>query len=235
MEILSTNKPDIPKKPQAEIEYNDKSYESWVQQGFIDHIPHGISSPHDRIQKFLSQVDTRKAPITRTVRTMIRLRAIDYDTSKLERKEYLYYTEDWHGVNWLGIPITDGGISDHLVGKYQEVLTRPKLDEQTGEHIENVFAGTRDRYYIPFSKTNVDDIIRQSVGTDKNNIRFVVKFSQEDSTDSLQPSSRNYFSYDTFANWSWDRLYDYQYWPTEELMSRPKAGKSATKLEFKPS
>jgi hypothetical protein len=29
---------------------------------------------------------------------------------------------------------------------------KPKLDERTGEHIDNVFAGTRTTYYIPFTK-----------------------------------------------------------------------------------
>jgi hypothetical protein len=37
MEILSTNRPDIIKKPEAVIEYNDRSYQSWVQQGFADY------------------------------------------------------------------------------------------------------------------------------------------------------------------------------------------------------
>jgi hypothetical protein len=186
---------------------NDKSYQSFISNGFANNIPHRISAPHDMKLKFLSLVDIRKGPIERTVRTIIRLRAIDYDTPKLDRKEYIYYTEDWSGKNWLGIPITKGAIGDHLEGKYTEVLTRPKLDERTGEHIEPVFAGTRERYYIPFSKTKVDEIIKNSVLTDKSNIRFIVKFGQEDSTDSLQMSTRNQFSYDMFL-WPWDTLYE---------------------------
>ena len=43
-----------------------------------------------------------------------------------------------------------------------EVVTTPKLDERTGEHIDNAFAGTRESYYIPFTKKNVDEIIANS-------------------------------------------------------------------------
>ena len=31
MEILSTVKPDIPKKPEVVIEYNNRSYESYIK------------------------------------------------------------------------------------------------------------------------------------------------------------------------------------------------------------
>lgn len=165
---------------------------------------------------------------------MARLMAIDYDTPRHERKEYLYYTDNWTGANWLGIPVTNPRRGDHIEGKYSEVLTRPKLDEITGEHIQNVFAGTRERYYIPFSKTKVDEIIKNSAHTDKSNIRFIAKFASEDSTDSLAISTRNQFSYDVFL-WPWEKLYEFQYWPKEELVNRPKAFKSGTKLEFRPS
>ena len=67
MEILSTVKPDIPKKPEVKIEYNNRSYETFVKNGFADTIPRSIKGPHDRMQKFLSQVDLRKGPIERTV------------------------------------------------------------------------------------------------------------------------------------------------------------------------
>ena len=46
-------------------------------------------------------------------------------------------------------------------------------------------------------------------------------------------SSRNQYSYDKFTNWSWDKLHEY--WPVDDLFNCPKAARSATKLEFKPS
>jgi len=88
MNIISTKKP----------EYNNRSYESYIKNGFADNIPRSIRGPYDRMQKFLSQCDLRKGPIERTP---------DWksSTKKNERKEFIYYEEDWTGYNWLGIPI----------------------------------------------------------------------------------------------------------------------------------
>jgi hypothetical protein len=233
MEILSTNKPEVPKKPEVKIEYNNRSYESYMKNGFADNIPRSVIGPYDMMQKFFNQVDLRKGPIERTVRTIVRLKAIDWNTTKHERKEFIYYIEDWAAKNWLGIPINKWCPSEHIEGKYTEVVMRPVLDERTGEHIDNAYAGNREVYYIPFTKKNVDEIIANSAHTDKNNIRFVVKFGMEDSTDSMTSSTRNQFSYDMFL-WSWDKLYEWQNWPMDDLSMRPKPQKSATKLEFKP-
>ncbi len=237
MEILSTIKPsDVPKKPEIKIEYNNRSYESYIKTGFPDYIPHDITGPYDRIKKWLNLVDLRKGPIERTVRTLVRLKAPDWNTPKHERKEYLYYEEDWHGNNWLGIPVIKPGISGHIEGKYTEVITKPILDERTGEHIKNAFGGTREVYYIPFSKSTVDEIIKNSAHSDKSNIKFIVKFGREEGLDTgFAISSRNEFSYDMFL-WPFDKLCSWQFWPVDDLFSRAKAFKSstATYLESKP-
>ena len=146
----------------------------------------------------------------------------------------LWYEERWTGVNWLGIPLKNP-IDGHIEGKYMEVVTTPKLDERTGEHIENTFGGTRESYYIPWSKSNVDEIIANSAHSDKSGIRFTIMFDMADSPDSFTLKSRNYFSYDQFVNWSWEKLREYHYWPVDDLFNRPKAFKSSNKLEFKPS
>ena len=233
MDIISTVKPDVPKKPEVKIEYNNRSYESYTKNGFADNIPRSIRGPHDRMQAFLNKVDLRKGDIEKTVRMIVRLRAPDWNSStkKNERKEFIYYFEDWTANDWLGIPIDP--FSEHVEGKYQEVLMRPKLDERTGEHIDNVFAGTREVYYIPFTKKNVDEIIANSAHTDKYSIKYTVKFGIEDSPEGFTMSTRNQFSYDMFL-WDWEKLHEYQYWPVDDLFNRPKAFKSANKLEFKP-
>ena len=82
MEILSTIKPDVPKKPEVKIEYNNRSYESYVKNGFADAIPRSIRGPYNRMQKFLSMVDLRKGEIERSVRSIVRLRAPDWSTEK---------------------------------------------------------------------------------------------------------------------------------------------------------
>jgi hypothetical protein len=77
MEILSTVKPDVPKKPEVKIEYNNRSYESFVNNGFADNIPRSITGPRDRMQKFLNKVDLRKGPIEKTLLMIVRLKAPD--------------------------------------------------------------------------------------------------------------------------------------------------------------
>ena len=232
MDIFSTKKPDVPKKPEVKIEYNDRSYESYINTGFADKILHNVSSPRDRILAFLNEADTRKGPVERTVIHMYRLKAIDWNSPKRERKEFIWYEERWIAVNWLGIPLQNP-IDGHIEGKHVEVVTRPVLDERTGEHIEDAFVNVRETYYIPFTKKNVDEIIANSAHTDKYSIKYTVKFGSEDSTDSIVQSARNAYSYDMFL-WPWDKLYEWQYWPIDDLVMRPKPNKSATNLEFKP-
>ena len=150
MDILSNNPLDIPKKPVVKIDFNNRGYESYIKGGFPDHIPRSIYGPRDRMQKFLSKVDLRKGPLERTVRMIVRLKFPDWNDPKHTRKEWVYYTEDWTGKDWLGIPINPFG--DHVEGKYTECVTRPVLDERTGEHMNNALHGSRECYYIPFTK-----------------------------------------------------------------------------------
>ena len=64
--------------------YNNRSYESFVKNGFADAIPRSISGPHDRMQKFLSIVDLRKGEIERS---SVRLRAPDWNSSQRRMKD----------------------------------------------------------------------------------------------------------------------------------------------------
>ena len=71
-------------------------------------------------KQFLNKVDLRKGPLERTVRMIVRLRAPDWNTEKHARKEFIYYSEDWTGNDWLEIPIDP--FSEHVEGKYIECL-----------------------------------------------------------------------------------------------------------------
>ena len=233
MDYLSSKKQDIPKKPEVVIEYNNKSYESFIDNGFEAYIPRSVYGPRDRMLTWLNKVDLRKGPLERTVRSIVRLKAIDYNSPKHERKEFVYYEEDWTACDWLGIPIDPYG--GHVEGRFSEALYSRKLDERSGEFIGNVYTGIRDRYYIPWSKKNVDEIIANSAHSTKESIKFIIKFGVEDGPDGFSMTTRNQFSYDQFVNWDWQRLKDWQYYPVDELFNRPKAFKAkATSLEFKP-
>ena len=132
MDIYSSKKPDIPKKPEVKLDFNNRSYESYIKNGFADAIPRSITGPRTRREQFLNKVDLRKGEIERTVRMIVRLRAPDWSSPKHPLREFCYYTEDWSGNDWLGIPIDP--FCEHIEGKYTEVIMKPKLDEGTGEH-----------------------------------------------------------------------------------------------------
>ena len=124
----------------------------------------------------------------------------------------------------MGIPVNP--IDGHIEGKYFEVVTRPVLDERTGEHIDNAFDRTRETYYIPFSTKNVNEIIENSAHSDKVRYQVHHQIRDGDSPDGFSMSTRNQFSYEQFANWGWEKLKEWQYYPVDELFKRPKAFKA---------
>ena len=83
MDFLSTKKPDIPKKPEIKIEYNDRTYQSYIDAGFGDLVApgssyplaHQINAPRERILKFLNECDIRKGPVERTVTSMYQIKS----------------------------------------------------------------------------------------------------------------------------------------------------------------
>ena len=101
MDIISTKKPDVPKKPEVKIESDNRSVESFIASGFADAIPRSVYGPRDRRQQFLIKVDLRKGPLERTVRMIVRLKAPDWNSEKHERREWIYYTGDWSANDWL--------------------------------------------------------------------------------------------------------------------------------------
>jgi hypothetical protein len=134
-----------------------------------------------------------------------------------ERKEYLYYYENWTGKNWLAIPIAL--VTDHVEGMYYEQLKELKLDPITGDALEYVRKGQREAYYIPFSKKTVDDIIAGSMGSNLQTIKYIVKFAPEDSPDGQRRSdSRGQFSYEQLATWAFDDLYKLHIKPWKDMI-----------------
>lgn len=131
-------------------------------------------------------------PMTRTVTKIVRLKAPDYSTPRRERKEYLVYYENWYGKNWQGVKIPP--VTNHVEGLYYEQDNEPIIERN--KKVGIIRSGQHPVYYIPFSKEKVDEIISNSVGTDKETIIFTVisgPFSYE-------------FPYDKFVNLSFDEL-----------------------------
>ena len=72
--------------------------------------------------------------------------------------------------DWLGIPIDP--FSEHIEGRYTEVLMRPKLDERTGSMLIMYLQVPGKRIIFPLVKKNVDEIIANSAHTDKFGIKY---------------------------------------------------------------
>jgi hypothetical protein len=84
---------------------------------------------------------------------IVRLKAIDYSSLKRERKEYIYYYENWTGRDWLKRIVSP--VTDHLEDRYEEVIT--ELVYQQQELFGYKHSGKRQIiHYIPFSKEKVD-------------------------------------------------------------------------------
>jgi len=135
---------------------------------------------------------------------MVRIKAIDYDTKTLERKEYLYWFENWYGKNWIGNSIAP--VTDHVEGMYYEQDVELVLDPNTGDGSKYRRKGQHEAYYIPFTKKQVDKVIEEYNGN-RQLITFTVKFAPEDSPDGQRRyATRGQFGYDQFTNWTFHDL-----------------------------
>lgn len=175
------------KKKKSVLEYNNKTELSYIEQGL--EVPENLSQQE---KNFISKADPKVEPITRTVTKIVRFKAIDYNSPKRERKEYIIYYENWTGRDWLKRIVSP--VTDHIEGRYEEVITEPVYQQQ--ELAGYKYSGKRQIHYIPFSKEKVDEIIEKSMGSDKDTITFL--FSEE-------PLGYE-FPYDVFVNSKYDEL-----------------------------
>jgi hypothetical protein len=105
------NKP-IPKFIFLEKSSVIDTYESFAKEGFADLLEGYVEMsanharvPYEREKDFLNRVDITKGPILVSVQSIIRTMAVDWDSPKRERKEYMCYITAWEAKDWLGNPI----------------------------------------------------------------------------------------------------------------------------------
>jgi len=168
------------------INYNNKTELSYGEIGF--------AAPEDLDQQeknFLNLVDVTKKPIERMVTKIIRIKAIDHNSPKKERKDFLMWYENWYGVDWQGATVSP--VTDHVEGRYQKQSKNPVVKQ--GKIVGYSRGPETTVYYIPFSRTKVDEIIAGSVGTDRDTIRFVV---------SNGVRRNDSYSYEQFVNLSFE-------------------------------
>lgn len=185
----SSKKPEnLPARKQV-IEYNNKTYQSFIENG-LD-VPRNVGRK-ERI--FVARVSD-KYPIKRNVVTMIRERILDAQTNKM--REILTYTEDWFGQNWVGLKLPP--VRGHIEGVWIKQNLEPVLDEESHE-ISGYKAGDSEIIYdYDFNKVNVDNILKKSNTADPELVKFIVKGPG---------GRRGYATYDQFVNSSWEQCND---------------------------
>lgn len=185
---ISTKKPEQtlePKKPV--IEYNDKSYKSYIENG-LD-IPRNYDNKKSR--QFAGIV-SEKYPILRQVRTMKRERILDAETNKM--REVLTYTEDWFGKDWLGKKIQVRG---NIEGIWRKQNLEPVIDEESHQ-ISGYKEGDSDIIYdIDFTPATVDSILKKT-NTDPELVKYLIR----------TPDRRDYATYEQFKNLTWNQCTD---------------------------
>jgi hypothetical protein len=225
----------VPKRKEpSKFEYNNMDVKAYLELDLP--VPETVGRWE---RKFLSMVDVSKEPIQRNVYSMVRLKARDYDsnseTLSKERKEWLYYVEQWTGVNQRGLPLNP--VAEHYEGVWTKQYTKPHLNQETGEidYYELDAIKSHKVYTIPFSKKAVDTVISNSANTDKDSIRFTIKFGESDNPfGTRQMPTRNIFTYEQFVM-PWNEIYKLNFKPTTQAyMEWVAKEKQKDNLSFQP-
>jgi hypothetical protein len=211
MSVSSIPAPQTPRAKPRFI-FSEKSsvidtYESYAKEGFADLITPQAEFPYTFEKQFLSKVDLENGPILVSVRTMIRTMAVDWESPKRERKEYLYYTVELEAKNRLG---NIDKCSHEHEGKYiqQTKFIKTRINSTGEEEAYYERSAPRDAYTIPWNKKTADSILtgEKYFGEDSINItnvdevQYIVKFSGN--------PPRTAFSQEDFLNLTYQALSD---------------------------
>lgn len=117
------------KKKKIDFPYNNKTVESYTKNGLK--APDNLDMQERLFLSRVSVDEKAEHNIRKEITKICRIKAIDYSSKKLERKEFIYFYENWHGVNWRGTKIPS--VTDHVSGIYYEQELEPKIGEQPDE------------------------------------------------------------------------------------------------------
>lgn len=214
-------------KPDKEIEFNDHDYQTYAENGFVidptdvmNQRTYKICYIRQQKLDFIARIDLSKGKFSREIYYMKRLKAPDYDKEGEETKprEWIEYQEYWRAKNWLGKKM----FVTNVEGIFQEVTKEleTEFDPKTGDvNAEYVQGKSRTRYYIPFSKKAVDEIIKK-VGTDKDAISYMGIIPN--SFKGVGFRCGNY-TYDQFVSTTWEEFED---------LARREGGPNLVKPQF---
>jgi hypothetical protein len=186
---LSSKVPEKSAIKKPVIEYNNKTYKSYIENGL--EVPRNCNKKENI---FLARVSD-KYPIIRQVKTMIRERILDTETNKM--REILTYTEDWFGKNWIGVKLPP--VRGHIEGVWRRQNLEPVIDEESHE-ITAYKEGESDLIYdIDFKDTTVDSILKKSLTPDPELVKYIVKGAG---------GRRGYATYEQFKDLTWNQCTD---------------------------
>jgi hypothetical protein len=190
----------------TEVQFNERTFETYGQEGLDP--PRGILAVKARYEKFKSKFKEDKGPLQIVIKSMHRRPKIIFDkTGKAIKKDFLTYTTEYIGHDWLG---NEMRVIDNIEG----VFTKPrmkvttKLDPETGNHIpKKEYDGEVEEYYIELTDKNrkqvIQDIINKSNGSTIENIIFYGHFP---GSIKGPPFRCDQFTYDQFINSSFGEL-----------------------------
>ena len=202
-ETKADSKPEIQDKP--EIEFNERTFEAFNKEK-LD-LPHGVVAEKERNDKFKAKA---KPPIQTIIRSMHRRPIISFDESgKAVKKDFLTYTTEYSGHDWLGnemrlFPDTAEGV--YYAPKFRTTMTQ---DLETGDHVpKKEYDGITEEYYIELTEKNrkqiIEDIINKSNGTMIDAIKFYYHVPQ--SSKGGMSFRCDQYSYDQFINSSLEEM-----------------------------
>jgi len=199
-EVTTVEEP--PSRPAVtNFKYNKRTQEAYERYKF--EVPDNV----DKYEKiFLEDVDTRYGPIKRKVIQIHRVRPEDPPDGN--KKEWLYYVEEWSGFDYLGNELPK--VTGHIEGMYKDVLIKYAIDKKgKPTRSEPKLNRLQETFYIPWSKSNLDKVL-QSTKTDKNTVMYYVHFGYRYAVQGSEQRD-NTFTYEQISNSDWSDILAMEY------------------------
>jgi hypothetical protein len=161
-QVSTIEAPQTP-KPKPRFIFSDSSsvidtYNSYAKEGFAHLMSSQAEFPYLQEKKFLSRVDLKKGPILVFVQSILRTMAVDWESPKRERKEYMYFNLQLEAKDHLNNTIR---CSHEAEGKYMQQTkeTKTKLNPNGEELVQYVRGSAREVYTIPWDKKKANELL----------------------------------------------------------------------------
>jgi hypothetical protein len=167
---------------------------------------------------FFSAVDVSEEPIKQQITTLRRLKAYEYYKNKHDRqerrvREYITYDVNLEGVDHWGNIIRTRLIKQGL-SFVPNVRIKITSDEHGRKQATYTYDNLRNKYYLPFSKKAVDDLLAKT-NSNKDNIRYYV-FVGSDPNSHITKFRCDQYTYSDFVNKTFEELESQAFAPNQK-------------------